>query len=199
MPRKGKRRTITRGVYLDSGGYEVRVVVGGQSYSARMPKHATIEELKRKRAQLEVTGRTEAPRRDLDAIDVKHLPRSLDGWCYVYFAQAGDVVKIGRSIDPAQRLSELQTTHPEEIVLVATVATHASLETAVHERFHHLRTRDTGEWFRLEPELVAFIRAIQQGANPVALLFGDPRAIVEWYLPPRPVSTVESSAPCPEN
>jgi Meiotically Up-regulated Gene 113 (MUG113) protein len=191
MPRKGKRRTISRGIYEDSGGYEVRVTVGSQSYSARMPKHATLEELKRKRAQLDAQGRTETPRLDRAAIDVKHLPRSLDGWCYVYFAQAGAAVKIGRSVNPAQRVAELQTTHPEEIAIVATVATHASLEAAIHDRYQHLRTRETGEWFRLEPDLVAFIRAIQQGANPVALLFGDPAAIVEWYLP-RP-------GPCPEN
>lgn len=62
MPRKGNRRTITRGVYLDSGGYEVRVVIGGTPYGARMPKDSTLDELKKKRAQLEAQGRTETPR-----------------------------------------------------------------------------------------------------------------------------------------
>lgn len=62
MPRTGKRKTISKGVYLDSGGYEVRVVIGGHAYSARMPPDSTLEELKRKRAQLEATGRTDHPR-----------------------------------------------------------------------------------------------------------------------------------------
>ena len=173
MPRKGKRITIARGIYRDGkdGPYEVRVVVGRQPYSARMPNHATLYDLKKKRAQLEAQGWTATPRLDRTAVVVKRLPRSLDGWCYVYIAQAGAVVKIGRSIDPAQRIRELQTTHPEELVLVAAVATHAALEAVIHERFQHLRTREAGEWFRLEPDLVAFIEAVQQGANPITLLW----------------------------
>lgn len=62
MPRIGKRRTILRGVYLDSGGYEVRVQVGGVPYSQRLPKDSTLEELKRARVTLESQGRTETPR-----------------------------------------------------------------------------------------------------------------------------------------
>src|SRR3990167_8564433 len=62
MPRVGKRRTISRGCYQDSGGFEVRVVVGGQAYSARMPLDSTLDELKTKRAQLESKGRTDTPR-----------------------------------------------------------------------------------------------------------------------------------------
>lgn len=62
MPRKGKRRTITKGIYQDSGGYEVRVVVGGETYSARMPLDSTLDELKTKRVELESRGRTETPR-----------------------------------------------------------------------------------------------------------------------------------------
>jgi integrase len=48
-------------VYLDSGGFEVRVMVGGVPYSARMPKDSTLDELKGKRAALEAMGRTESP------------------------------------------------------------------------------------------------------------------------------------------
>lgn len=62
MPRKGKRRTVGRGLYQDSGGYEVRVTVGGASYSVRMPNDSTLEELKTQRAELEAQGRTETPR-----------------------------------------------------------------------------------------------------------------------------------------
>lgn len=62
MPRKGKRKTVTRNVYLDSGGFDVRVVVGGTAYSARMPLDSTLAELKSKRAELESRGRTDTPR-----------------------------------------------------------------------------------------------------------------------------------------
>lgn len=62
MPRKGKRVTIAKGIYGDSGGFEVRVTVGGETYSARMPPDSTLDELKAKRALLESQGRTETPR-----------------------------------------------------------------------------------------------------------------------------------------
>lgn len=85
MPRKGKRRTITKGIYQDSGGYEVRVTVGGVSYPARMPKDSTLDELKRKRAQLEAQGRTESPRAErgtlaADAPRYLKLIKHLESW-----------------------------------------------------------------------------------------------------------------------
>jgi integrase len=85
MPRKGKRRTITTGIYQDSGGYEVRVVVGGVPYGDRMPKDSTLEELKKKRAQLENRGRTQTPRteRGTLAADAKRyikLNKHLASW-----------------------------------------------------------------------------------------------------------------------
>lgn len=64
MPRTGKRRTISKGIYRDGkdGGYEVRVTVGGHAYTSRMPADSTLDELKAERAALETTGRTETPR-----------------------------------------------------------------------------------------------------------------------------------------
>lgn len=85
MPRKGKRRTIARGIYHDSGGYEIRVVVGGTPYSARLPTDATLNELKRKRTQLETRGRTETPRLERgtlasDAIRYINMVKHLESW-----------------------------------------------------------------------------------------------------------------------
>jgi integrase len=85
MPRKGRRRTVTKGVYADSGGYEVRVVVGGVTYTARMPKDSTLDELKKKRAQLETRGRTDSPRVDrgtlaADAPRYIRLIQHLESW-----------------------------------------------------------------------------------------------------------------------
>jgi integrase len=62
MPRTGKRITVTRGVYRDSGGHEVRVVIAGITYSERLPLDSTLTELKQKRAALEAQGRTATPK-----------------------------------------------------------------------------------------------------------------------------------------
>lgn len=85
MPRKGKRKTIGRGIYGDSGGFEVRVVVGGVAYSARMPLDSTPEELKTKRAELDAQGRTETPRAErhtlrADARRYLTLIHHLESW-----------------------------------------------------------------------------------------------------------------------
>ncbi len=97
------------------------------------------------------------------------LVRSADGWCYVYFVSAGDRVKIGRATDVGRRFLTLQTAHAADLKLVLAIPAHAALEGAIHRRFAHLKTR--GEWFRLEPDLLAFIDAVRQGANPITLLW----------------------------
>lgn len=62
MPRTGKRVTVARGIYRDSGGFTVRVVVGGTPYEERMPLDSTMKELLKKRSELETQGRSETPR-----------------------------------------------------------------------------------------------------------------------------------------
>jgi integrase len=102
MPRKGKRVRVARNCYRDSGGYEVRVVVGGHPYSARMPLDSTLDELKRRRADLEQEGRQTTPRASRNTLRadaptylrlVRHLASykerraHLDAW----IARLGDV------------------------------------------------------------------------------------------------------------
>lgn len=99
----------------------------------------------------------------------KHLRRSPRGWCYVYFVASRDRIKIGRATDPSQRFSGLQVAHAEALSLVLTIPAHAALETAIHERFAHLRER--GEWFRVAPELLTYIEAVRAGQNPITLLW----------------------------
>lgn len=100
MPRKGHRFTVAKGIYKDpDSGYEVRITVGGVAYCARMPKDATLDELKTRRAQLEVQGRTETPRAERGSLRadaaryillVKHLATwddredHLASWCVLY-------------------------------------------------------------------------------------------------------------------
>lgn len=68
----------------------------------------------------------------------------------VYFirAMSTDFVKIGRARDPQQRLANLQTASPHELVLVATEADDSDSyrETRLHRAFAKQRIR--GEWFR---------------------------------------------------
>jgi hypothetical protein len=100
----------------------------------------------------------------------RRLPRSPQGWCYLYVIQdSAGPVKIGRATDPFTRLSELQTAHHRPLRLVCAAPAHASLEAAVHGRFAHLRME--GEWFRVDAELEQFISAVADGKNPVALLW----------------------------
>jgi len=100
---------------------------------------------------------------------VAPLPRSEDGWCYVYFVSAGTAIKIGRALDPVTRVERLQVGHPDKLVLLAAVPAHASFEQAVHRRF--AAGRLNGEWFELTADLSDFIKQLQTGVNPVALLW----------------------------
>lgn len=102
MPRTGNRTTIARGIYRDSGGYEVRITVGGVPYSTRMPADSTLNELKAEHAKLEAQGRTETPRAERGTLRadvpryltaIAHLAtwkdrqRHLECWCELF----GDV------------------------------------------------------------------------------------------------------------
>lgn len=62
MPRTGKRRTISKGIYGDSGGFTVRVTVQGEAHERRMPLDSSPKELKAARADLEAQARTARPR-----------------------------------------------------------------------------------------------------------------------------------------
>jgi integrase len=102
MPRKGKRTKVAKGVYRDSGGYEVRVTVGGVTYGCRLPTDATRAEWLAARADLEAKGRSETPRAERGSLRaaapiylalVKHLATwddredHLNAW----IARIGDV------------------------------------------------------------------------------------------------------------
>ena len=41
----------------------------------------------------------------------------------------------------------------------------------MQSRFAHLR--EQGDWFRLDPDLTAFIERLRQGVNPIALLWDE--------------------------
>ena len=76
---------------------------------------------------------------------------------FVYFISDGDAIKIGLSKTPKGRLRTLQTGHPRELVLLASLEGSRRLEREIHERFANLRLR--GEWFRDDGEIRKWLRS----------------------------------------
>jgi Meiotically up-regulated gene 113 len=171
----GPSLTLPTGIVRTKTGYRAFVWVpdpdrpSGRIKTKRWKRDASLAEMKAWREAQRVEARKSQFDPTLPPVNWKRLQPSPRGWCYVYFVRAGDRIKIGRAVDPAQRFRGLQVAHPEELSLVLTIPAHAELERAIHARFEHLQER--GEWFRLEPDLVAFIEAVQQGANPITLLW----------------------------
>ena len=77
----------------------------------------------------------------------------------VYFLHAPDVrrIKIGRSIDIERRLSEIRLLSPVMLYLLGAVPGGASVETAYHREWSHLRQH--GEWFMATDELITRLQA----------------------------------------
>lgn len=84
---------------------------------------------------------------------------------YVYYAVAGDRVKVGFSKNPWARITDLKAGMPH-VLLGATHPGTDSDKTAVHTLFQadHL----DHEWFRLSPALLSHIDTIKHGSKPVA-------------------------------
>lgn len=75
----------------------------------------------------------------------------------VYFVGTKDgPVKIGLTNDPATRLQHLQTSSPDELLLLAVVPAGRSLERAYHSCFAGYRIR--GEWFERNELMMAEIK-----------------------------------------
>lgn len=74
---------------------------------------------------------------------------------YVYFARAGDMVKVGCSRQPVQRIKQIGEWIPFEIELAATTPGAFDLEADLHAYFadswSHL------EWFKITPKIEAVI------------------------------------------
>ncbi len=62
-------------------------------------------------------------------------------------------VKIGRSVNPAHRLKQLQTGHASILRLLHVVD--GNHEKALHARWRHLRI--SGEWFKVEDDLLLYL------------------------------------------
>jgi len=80
---------------------------------------------------------------------------------YIYLIRADNsLFKIGKTINPEDRFKSLQTLSPVPLALIHTVKTGDTmmLEHELHERFSE--KREQGEWFKLEPADVDFIKSL---------------------------------------
>lgn len=86
--------------------------------------------------------------RMIDCVEAYEPIRPLDR---VYFIgtelRTGLPVKVGFSCDPESRLKTLQTAHPEQLQIFATVVGDKALERKYHQRWR--ARRRGGEWFTL--------------------------------------------------
>jgi hypothetical protein len=83
------------------------------------------------------------------------------GWFgYIYLLKCGELYKIGFSLKPRKRLKQFRTGSPHPIELVHTLRTphFKMLEQILHRRF--AQKRQTGEWFKLDPEDVEHIKSV---------------------------------------
>ena len=76
----------------------------------------------------------------------------------IYFiADEHNRIKIGRSVNPFERLRQLQRATGSKLTLLA-MEPYGRKETILHRKFAHLRIR--GEWFRAGDDLVEYIKRI---------------------------------------
>lgn len=83
----------------------------------------------------------------------------------VYFARAGDRIKIGWSRKVATRVVQLQTGNAEPVRLLATTPGGRALERQMHERFADARV--SGEWFAATDELLTYVASLPADVIPI--------------------------------
>jgi len=77
---------------------------------------------------------------------------------YIYFIEAGDMVKIGYSTHPNKRFMDLQITSPVPLTLNYLIPGDPGLERHLHKQFAHLRAH--GEWFVEKQLIIQSVRKI---------------------------------------
>lgn len=77
---------------------------------------------------------------------------------YVYFiqGQCGGAIKIGYSMNPTERLKELQTGYPDTLKILLIIPGDLNTEKALHRKFEGSRLK--GEWFRPDDYLISTIK-----------------------------------------
>lgn len=74
---------------------------------------------------------------------------------YVYFLRMGNLVKIGFSTRPLQRMDELKTAMAKGVTSFVFIPGYKYDERALHKFFENRKS--SGEWFRMSPTLKRFM------------------------------------------
>jgi hypothetical protein len=81
---------------------------------------------------------------------------------YFFVVQDRTKIKIGHSVDPIDRRSDLQTGSPEELEILHVTKGGENVEKEWQRRFGHLHTGAGEEWFRADRELLDAIEQDRQ-------------------------------------
>jgi hypothetical protein len=116
-------------------------------HGAGAPAQAELEQIEARARQLTL---------DLEHWLVQPARKVRSARGFVYVIKAGENVKIGFSKDVEQRQRQLQTFFPFALELLLSMRGSVLTERQLHHRFKCSRV--TGEWFRLTPDIEAFVR-----------------------------------------
>jgi hypothetical protein len=124
------------------------------------------EEAKAAQRQREIDARREVERKNR-LMKTRYGRRSLglDGYIYFIQGESGGAIKIGHSMDPVKRLRDLQTSYPDNLILLLMVAGSETDEKALHEQLAASRLK--GEWFSPSDEVLSAIETFREqgGSN----------------------------------
>jgi hypothetical protein len=92
----------------------------------------------------------------------------------VYMIRAGEdgPVKIGKAVDPIERMAVLQTYHFLTLHIMRVFEGGEVEERALHQRFARLRIR--GEWFAFAPELQGDVGLPETTVEAITTAIADP-------------------------
>lgn len=88
--------------------------------------------------------------------DAMPRPRRAAKHSVVYFVRSANAIKIGVTTDLGKRIASIQTSTPYPVELIAAIPGDKALESELHATFANHRT--SGEWFRLSPDIVAWLQ-----------------------------------------
>jgi hypothetical protein len=114
---------------------------------------------------------------------------------WTYFIRGPEGIKIGKSRNPEERKRGLQLAHASELEIIIAVPESVLSETAGHEMFKHLKM--SGEWFRPEPDLLAFIETLKAQPLEPKIVATEPTPKPEPSKPRPSFCRVKAAAPDP--
>lgn len=91
----------------------------------------------------------------------EHLANQSRKISWVYFVQAGEggPIKIGKAMNPSQRIGNLQVGNPHEVKLLHCLPDTGCTEGRIQGIFEESHLR--GEWYNPTPDLLEFIDALK--------------------------------------